>query len=214
MQTSLRRRHSASRHARYDAWRGAARDGAAEFTSTTCGVRIQVPETWTISDLGVKNGTCLAYFNSGPYQGTEHKRQPSIVLLARQPKGAETLTDFARTFMSRGSYVAIPPPRCPATTCVAMEGTRAGMYGKDGDGRALLVFFERSPPQYPGLVFEYPQSLPTSKSDTGPRFYRPRPVPQRIPGTLYYFAMLDTATSIEEPARKDFDYLLQHMLAE
>ena len=35
-----------------------------------------------------------------------------------------------------------------------------------------------------------------------------------MPGKLYYLVLLDTASSIEEPALKDFDFFLENLTVE
>ncbi len=45
-------------------------------------------------------------------------------------------------------------------------------------------------------------------------FNRPSQVQQRIPGKLYYVVSLDTASSIEAPAVKDFEFFLQNLTVE
>jgi hypothetical protein len=76
------------------------------------------------------------------------------------------------------------------------------------------VVFERDQPKFPALIFESPRSLPKPDSGSGPKYYRPSQIQQRMPGKLYYLVLLDTAASIEEPALKDFDFFLQNLTVE
>jgi len=88
------------------------------------------------------------------------------------------------------------------------------MYGKDGDGHGRIVIFERDQPEFPGLIFEAPLEIPKSEGGEGPKIYRPNQTRQRMPGKLFYLVLLDTASSIEEPAVKDFDFFLQNLIVE
>jgi len=56
--------------------------------------------------------------------------------------------------------------------------------------------------------------VPDASGGEGAKAYSPGPIRQRIPGTLYYLVLLDTAASIEEPAMKDFDYFLENLTVE
>jgi len=88
------------------------------------------------------------------------------------------------------------------------------MYGNNGDGHGRIVVFERNQPEFPGLIFEAPTEMPKSDGSAGPKYYRPNPIKERIPGKLYYLVLLDTAASIEDPALKDFDFFLQNLTVE
>jgi hypothetical protein len=110
--------------------------------------------------------------------------------------------------------VAYTPARCPAERCIAERGVQPGMYKANGDGHGRLVFFERSQPEFPGLLFESPSSLPHQEGKEGPETFRFAQTQQRMPGKLFYLVLLDTAASIEEPAMKDFDFFLANLVVE
>lgn len=198
-----------------EVWAARTSGDFVEFTSTTCGVRFKSMGNWKVDQLGLKNGSCVAYFSTGPYQGTEHELHPSILLLVKQPEAGETLQDFSKRFSAEGTFEPFTASRCPSDACIAMKGIQPGMYGKDGDGHGRIVAFERNQPEFPGLLFEAPWELPKpSGGGEGMSYYRPDQVKARIPGKLYYLIVLDTAASIEEPAMKDLDYFLRDLIAE
>ncbi|HXR39982.1 MAG TPA: hypothetical protein VN776_12840 [Terracidiphilus sp.] len=197
-----------------EVWRGASTGENVEFTSTTCGVRIRAHGDWSIDQLGLTKGSCVAYFSTGPYNATAHNLRPSVVLLVKQPEGNETLAEFSKKFLKDGTFQSFSLSQCPAATCIAMKGVQPGMYGKDGDGHGRIVVFERNQPDFPGLMFESPLEMPKPGATGGTQFYRPSQIQQRIPGKLYYLVMLDAAASIEEPALKDFDFFLENLTVE
>jgi hypothetical protein len=195
-------------------WHGASSGENTDFTSTTCGVRLRAPGAWKINQIGLaKDGGCIVNFGAGPYEATTRKMSPSILLLVKQSAESETLLDFAKRF-SKGLSGMFTPSRCPAAHCIALSGVQSGMYGKDGDGHGRIVIFERDQPEFPGLIFEAPLEIPKSEGGEGPKIYRPNQTQQRMPGKLYYLVLLDTASSIEEPAVKDFDFFLQNLIVE
>jgi len=184
------------------------------FTSTMCGVRIRVHSGWQADRLDFTNGTCVALFTTGPYQAATRAMHPSVMVLVQQAGENGTLEDYSKKFETHGSFEPFAPPQCPAQSCIAVKGVQPGVYKGDGDGRPRLVFFERDEPEFPGLVFESPLELPKPESGSGPAYYRPSQIQQRIPGKLFYVVTLDTASSIEEPALKDFEFFLENLTVE
>ena len=197
-----------------EVWQGANKGENSEFTSTTWGVRLQTHGDWTINQLAMPKGSCLAYFSTGLYKATTRDLRPSVLLLVQRPTENETLQEYSKKFLKDGIPEPYTPVRCPAATCIAMKVRLPGIYEKDGDGHGRIVVFERDQPEFPGLIFEAPLQLPKSEGDEGTNFYQPNQIEQRIPGKLYYLVLLDTAASIEEPAMKDFDFFLQNLTVE
>jgi hypothetical protein len=197
-----------------EAWEGANTGKDTTLTSTSCGLRLHVQSDWGVDQLALTKGSCVADFSTGPYKGTAHSLRPSILVMVQQPEKGETLEAYSKRFQTKGTFAAFTPSRCPAEQCIAVKGIRPGGYGQDGDGHGWMVIFERSQPQFPGLVFESPWQIPKSDDSTGPKYYRPRQMQERIPGKLYYVVLLDTAASIEGPAMKDFESFLQQLTVE
>ncbi len=195
-------------------WWGSNADHDPAFTGTSCGISLRAHPDWSIENIGLSGEGCFAIFSTGPYPAVEGRLAPEILLIARQPKENETLQQFAAKFTSKGKFEPITTPKCPSQICISMRGIQQGMYGKNGDGHGEIVVFERNQPDFPGLIFEAPTQIPKSDGKTGKEFYRPSQTQQRMPGKLYYLVLLDTASSIEEPATKDFDFFLQNLTVE
>jgi hypothetical protein len=136
------------------------------------------------------------------------------MVLVQQPLKDETLAQFARKFLNKGTYQPGTLTRCPADHCISLQGERPGMYAKNGDGYPRAVVFERDEPPFPGLIFETPTDDP--KPDKPGPFRLPLPdhTQQRMPGKLYYLVLLDTAASTEDPALEDFNYFLGNLTVE
>jgi len=201
-------------YATKEVWQGAAAGDATQFTSTTCGVRFDAGNDWSVEQLAFNNGSCVAFFSTGPYKATTRDLHPSILMLVQQPAAGEDLQAFFKKFLNSGTFAPFTPSRCPSTTCLAMAGVQPGMYKADGNGHAHMIAFERDEPPFPGLIFESPAPLPQSVPSAGTVAYRPAQTAQRIPGKLYYYVLVDMAASIEEPAMKDLDFFLQNLTVE
>jgi hypothetical protein len=197
-----------------DVWAGQNAGEDTVFTSTMCSIRLHAHGNWEANQLAISNGNCVAYFGTGPYKAVTTNLRPSVLVMVRQPKEGESLLDFAKKFLTDGTFLPDSALRCPAQDCIAMKGIQRGMYKADGDGHGRVVIFEREQPDFPGLIFESPQGPPQPKAGAGPVAYHPDQIQQRIPGKLYYLVLLDAAASIEEPALKDFDFFLQNLTVE
>ncbi|MGB9406602.1 MAG: hypothetical protein WCA89_03645, partial [Terracidiphilus sp.] len=197
-----------------EVWQGENAGEDTKFTSTTCGVQFRAHGNWEVNQIGPGKGGCIANFSTGPYKATVHDLRPSVLLLIQQPKENETLQEFSKKFLKDGAFESLTPSRCPSDPCIAMKGVQSEMYKEDGDGHGRIVVFERDQPEFPGLIFEAPLSLPQSGVKEGTQAYHPGQVLQRIPGKLYYLVLLDTAASIEEPAMKDLDFFLENLTVE
>jgi hypothetical protein len=201
-------------YAQKDVWEYEKVANQTSFTSTSCGLRMHVQSGWAVDRLELAKGSCVADFSTGPYNDTPSKMRPSILVMVQQPVENETLDDYVKRLSSKGGFVPFTPSRCPADRCVAITGTKPGAYGTSGDGRALMLIFERDQPEFPGLAFESPSQPSPPAGGAGMAYYRPSQTQQRIPGKLYYVVLLDTAASIEEPAMKDFEFFLQQLTVE
>ena len=197
-----------------DAWAGGKLGGDVTFTSTTCGLQIRAHGNWIVNDLALNKGACLAYFATGPYPAAAGRMEPSILVVAQRPPNNETLQQFAESFATKGTFHSFTPASCPASNCIGLMGDRPGLYGKQGDGREQIVVFERDEPQFPGLIFEAPQDSPKSSASDAAVILRPDQIPARMPGKLYYLVALDTSSSIEGPADKDFGFFLANLTVE
>jgi len=197
-----------------EVWRGAQLGDNTEFISTTCGIRFLARGDWSVYKIAVTKGTCVAVFNTGPYRAKHGSLGPSIMVMVKQPERGQALDDFATKYGGDGVFTAYSPSRCPAEKCLAKAGIQAGMYKGNGDGHDRVLVFEREEPRFPGLIFEAPVDLPKADGGEGPKYYRPSETQGRIPGRLYYLVLLDTASSIEEPAMKDFDFFLANVVVE
>jgi hypothetical protein len=192
---------------------GPASDDEA-LIGTSFGVQLTVRRDWDKEGFQLKGDKGTSLFSTGPYPANRGTLRPSILLLVKQAKPGQTLEEFSASFGRDGTFVPYTPVRCPAERCIAEKGIEPDMYKENGDGHAHLVFFERAQPEFPGLLFEYPSSLPHKEGKEGPETFRFAQIQQRMPGKLFYLILLDTAASIEEPAMKDFEFFLQNLIVE
>ncbi|HWG20229.1 MAG TPA: hypothetical protein VG225_06835 [Terracidiphilus sp.] len=189
-------------------------DNVEMLAGESFGAQVTVHADWEKAGFQLKGDKGTVLFSSGPYAAKKGALRPEILLLVKQATPGQTLEDFAASFKRDGVFVPYTPVRCPAERCIAERGVQPGMYHENGDGRGRIVFFEREQPEFPGLIFESPSSLPHKRGNEGQEAFRFAPMQQRMPGKLFYLVLLDTAASIEDPAMKDFDFFLKNLTVE
>ena len=184
------------------------------FTSTACGVQLRTHAPWQVNRLDLTKGSCVAYFTTSRYDAVGGPLHPSVMVMVQRPQKGETLEQYSKKFLQKGTYEPFTPSHCPADSCIAMKGIQPGMYKENGGGHPRVLLFERESPEYPGLLLETPDGFPQLDPSAQTQYFRPNQVQARMPGKLFYLVLLDTAASIEEPALKDYEFFLNHLVAE
>jgi hypothetical protein len=197
-----------------EAWYSLPQGDDWQFTSTACGLRVRVHGDWKTRQLALQNGTCVAYFGTGPYQATVDKLSPGILVMVKRPEPGQSLEDYLKLLTTKYTVQTIAADNCPASRCLAGRVEQADTYGKNGGQAGRILAFERDEPEFPGLAFEAPQSPPVQNDTAGPQAFRPAQSLQRIPGKLYYVVLLDVAASIQEPGLKDYEFVVKNLMAE
>jgi hypothetical protein len=197
-----------------DVWTAQEQGNDLDLTSTACGVQLRAHGDWTVDQIALSKGICVAIFSTGPYKATTRQLKPSVMLMVQQPKHGESLEKYAVGMMKDGSLDVSGSIACPVAPCFVFKASQGGMYGKDGEGKGRLVAFERDEPPYPGLALEGPHQSPKADANAGAQYFRPNQVQKRMAGKLYYIVLLDVASSIEEPGLADFEFFLKHLVVE
>jgi len=188
-----------------------------EFVASAFGVSLCAKAEWRVQPSGGKNGQTTFVFELGPYKCPAGDVTPEILLIVRQAKPGESLEDFLRASAPNkpGSQLTTRASAllCPAQLCLSAEIVRPGGYQEAGDAHAFVTVFQREAPDFPSLLFEHPSQLPQGEEGKI-SYFHPNEFLHRFEGRLYYMVLLDTASSVREPAQKDYEFFLQHMRAE
>ena len=182
------------------------------FTSYMCGFAFSPLGEWRMK-LMTQKGTCAVQLGTGPHPSRAGDIKPTLLILARQPKPKETLSDFLHSFAHDPAAKPIAVPRCLSGQSLSAEVTRPNAYGAAGNGYGLWLAFERPAPEFPGLLFERPAG-PEAPKDGKVSYFHPNERIHRLEGTLYYLVLLDTPDSVLNEAKKDYDELLSHLVVE
>jgi hypothetical protein len=196
-----------------DAWRANDAGSSRRLTSYVLGMQLVLPATAKFRLSNVRNGEGGAMIAVGPYAGKAGQVTPNVTIMVRPPKPGETLSDFLKAAMPGVSLKAVSVPLCPVSECLAAEGIMPNAYHAEGDAHGIVVVFQRDPPPYPGLAFEEPVGFPKSE-EGGMHFYHAEERLHRLPGTLYYMVMLDTADSVLVQAQQGYASILKILQVE
>lgn len=195
----------------HDVWKATETDTTVQFTSQLCGMEFSAHSEWHMDIRDVAKGDCLSLIETGPYPSKSGKSTPTLLVLTRASKTQETLENFVESILKTRYALAHPIAAaiCPSEKCLAFEIMDKSIYQAEGGGHFLVVAFAGQPPDFPGLLFEAPDSPPTAKAGDTVRYYHPIEKLHRLPGTLYSIVELDANASIFEKASADFAYLLR-----
>jgi hypothetical protein len=130
------------------------------------------------------------------------------------------LAAFSNRFLT-DKYGALPKPipaaDCPTSSCLAFEIVSNKLYPEEGGAHIIAIFYASEQPEYPGVRFEAPAPPPkpsAADKSGGPTFYRASGVLQRLPGTLYTIAVLDSNADIFAPALGDFKAFMKSVVVD
>ena len=179
--------------------------------STLCGLSFGVQGEWKVG-LSKTKDACVVQVQTGPHPGPKGDVFPSVMVMAQAARADETLVQFTKRILE-GQAVAqpMPAPRCPVDECLAYHTVTPGLYEETGagDGHVLLIAFARTQPEFPGVRFERPDPPPRDTKTGDVVYFSASPRLGRIPGTIYYLVMLDTADSVLDKAQRDFEFVLK-----
>jgi len=194
-------------------WEADDENSRVIFKSYMCGFSFSPLAEWKLARLEVQKGQCVVQIETGPHRSKAGDVVPNLLVIVRQAKAGETLADFMKIFMKYPSPRVVTVSRCPSEECLAYEAIIPKAYGARGNGHVVMTVFKRDAPEFPGLLFEEPAG-PEVPKDEKVHYFRPNERFHRIDGTLYYLVMLDTADSVLEDAKRDYDRLLKYLQAE
>lgn len=188
-------------------------DSQVEFTSTMFGFQFSSYDGWKLRLQDVQKSGFVVVIETGPHAGKTGQVVPNILVLARPPKPGESLGDLVNAILPGTPTKPVAVTVCPSEDCLAFETVKPRMYGAEGDGHAIVTAFQRGASEFPGLLFEHPMSPPAGQSEQV-AYYRPIELLQRLEGTLYYVILLDTADSVLEKAKADYEAFLKGIRVE
>ncbi len=196
-----------------EVWEAENEDSRLIFTNYMCGFSFSPRAEWKLARLEVQQGLCVAQIETGPHPSKAGDVIPTLLVIARQPKPGESLSDFMKRFMKYPSTLNLQGSRCPSEKCLAFEAVVPNAYGKAGNGHPLVTVFQRDPPEFPGLLLERPHG-PEAPKDEKVAYFHPQERFHRMEGILYYLVMLDTADAVLDDAKQDYDTFLKSLQVE
>ena len=195
-------------------WASAQSDAGPRYMSSMCGMDFLAKASWNLSFPASGPGQCVAQLETGPYSANGRNITPNILLLARPARAGETLEDFLKSFLRYPNSTAIPALFCPATQCLAAEAVVQDRYKELGGGHGIFTVFERDEPQFSGIMFEDPTGPKVPSDGVMHHYDPPAPRLKRLTGKLYCVVLLDSAESVLDNAKIDYQSFLKSMRVE
>ena len=215
MESANKRFKAVDPQATYDAkevWLADNTGSETRFTNYMFGVQFKLAGKYQIGLSDIKKGFVQFQAKAGPFPGKSGDVYPYITVLSRAPKPGETLAQFLKnTVPGLADRVA---PACPVRSCLAGEAIQPEQYKSEGDGHLFITAFQSDEPSFPGLAFEEAQDLPPSKGDGSPVYFHADENLKRLPGTLYYMVILESADSVLAPAQEAYSKFLKTIRAD
>jgi hypothetical protein len=186
------------------------------FTSNICGESFTAKANSPVNINEVSKGSCTVIVTSEKYPTRDGHATASLLVLTQIPREAESLEAYSQRMLNNPRYegkTALTGVPCPVTTCIAFEIITDKLYKSEGGAHLIAVFFQSNQPDYPGLRFETPLSLPKAPSGSNqPTFFTSEATLQRFNGPLYTFVALDANQDIYPRSRTEFDDLLKSLV--
>jgi hypothetical protein len=196
-----------------DVWRMSDVGGNTAYTNFLCGFSFVPNNAWKLSLPDFRNGMCAAQVQTGAHRGRTGSVFSNVLVLARQPKPGESLENFVKSLLPLGTAKPAALIACPTDTCVSFEAFDPETYKQEGGGHAIVTAFQRNAPEFPGFIFEQPAPLPSSEPGKT-AYFHPLERFRRLDGKMYYFVLLDSASSVLDKAKTDYEDFLKSMRIE
>ncbi len=181
-------------------WRVERTAAGIFYSSDACGLALPGGDQWKWQFYALHDDICAVAAVLGPYRGRTTEVTSHLLILVRPQRPGESLDQFARTYVGHLPLAAAAtPPVCPVARCLSYVSSLPAFAKPEGGEYALITAFAWRAPQYPGLAFESPQSLP---QHTSPKlqYFTQAPELGRMAPTLDGFVLLDTAASVRSQA--------------
>ena len=213
----LQESDSAKTYPAKQVWYANQRGDSVRFVSNVCGESFATKPTAHVDVRDVAKGSCTITIETDAYPNRHGKSTATLLLLTQAAAQGETLEAYSEKLLSSPRYADKKPVQlqCPVSRCIAYEIVTNKLYGSEGGGHLLALFYESDQPVYPGLRFEEPQPLPTQPSPgKEPVFYHRDEALQRFRGTLFTFIALDANRDIFPRAHVDFESLVSSLVVD
>jgi hypothetical protein len=182
------------------------------FTNRLFDFSLQVPMNWRIGLGDYQKNSNAIMLNPPAKTGLSGSVNSTIMILAHKPKNDETFDKFVNSMLDPRLTFKEVEKSFTFGPVKAFEGETTTSYANEGGAHCLIVFFSRNQPEKPGLLLESPLELP--KEESGLAYYHSKEVFTKIPGTIYYFVLLDTTQSTFIESKNELEKLLSTLIVE
>ncbi len=138
----------------------------------------------------------------------------SMLVMAKLAAEGQSLQQFSEGFTKSKNIKPVSFNVGQINNYIAYEITDPAIYADMGGSHNYAIFFERTEPEFAGMLLETPMALPKS-SGTNVAYYRAPQRYVRLKDKIYYMILLDTCEDIHDQSLAVFkDFLKNGILVE
>jgi hypothetical protein len=195
-----------------DIWAATKQDNKMTFFNYAMGMLFITDENWDIQFSDLDNGKLAAIIKLPKVEGYNQPMVPNLMVMAESERPDKSFDDFKGAIIKDFKSTPASIEFCNRMDCEAYD-VSSPFYPEEGGAHIFVIFIERSEPEFPGLILEYPQEPPNGSSG-GMQYFRPIAKQTRIKGKIRYAIMLDSCVSIYPKAKEYFDLFLKTLVIE
>jgi hypothetical protein len=188
-------------------------DSLITFLCRPLGVKLSLHPDWGINLYDYQKQQCFVTIVPPAITGNNGDSITySVLLISKVAQAGERLSDFMRQLTSSHPEKTSSKFQTKYPGQLSYEYTDKEIYKDMGGAHMLFVGFERTEPDYAGLLLEEP-SIPKLPDETdGVHYLRPGNFKGRFKGRIFYAVLLDTCEDIYEGSLKMFDQIVNKQI--
>jgi hypothetical protein len=197
-----------------DVWVTTESGKAPTFLNSSIGLSFKIDGNWSLQFSDLKHGDSTTSIGLPKIAGFKQPMTPTLTIITKLAHPDESFDDFRESILKKFKYAPGSIDFCSRMNCEAYD-VSAPFYPDEGGAHLFVIFMERSEPDFPGLIFEYPHAFPPGDHDaSGPKYYHADASFTRLKGKIRYAIVLDSCVSIYPGAKKYFDSFLKNLVIE
>jgi hypothetical protein len=170
------------------------------LSNLSIGLSFTADGEWRLQFGDLKHGNSVTSIEFPEIAGFKKPMVPVVTIISRLAQPVGSMEDLKKSLLRDFKSTSVSIDFCDRMNCEAYE-VSAPFYPEEGGAHLFVIFMERSEPEYPGLIFEYPHDLPSDESSSEVKYYRAEAKHTRLKGVIRYAIVLDSCVSIYPEAK-------------
>lgn len=185
------------------------------FNNTLLGFKLSIDSTWKFRFGDYQNKGTFAMLE--PHKETAANGRLitySMLVMAKLAAEGQSLQQYMDGFTKGKKIKPVSLNVGAINNCMAYEITDPAIYADMGGSHNYAIAFERTEPEFAGMLLENPMAIPKS-NNTNVAYYRAPQRYLRVKDKIYYLIVLDTCEDIHDQSLAVFkDFLKTGIVVE